>query len=109
MSTEQIETAAREIYNLVADHEASHWSECGEATRLEMLAAARAVIAAIHPTVSSTAELDALPVGSAIIDGDGDVARREEGGLWTVSGSGSVHDSDLFTLPATVLHMGGAA
>lgn len=77
---------------------------------------ARAVLAAIHPTVSSVEELDALPVGSVIrfIDITPTVAVKDDEGTWCGSHGLNYYgwyddDPSPVPFPATVLHIGGAA
>ena len=65
-------------------------------------------------TITTEQESDALPIGSVVLDCNGDTARRFPGGWRTTvvepDGtawlSGHMEDADL---PATVLHEGGAA
>lgn len=60
--------------------------------------------------VTTIEELDALPAGSMILDSDPDALLKTDSGGWL-----SIHDGDHIpyknfsvTLPATVLHVGGA-
>lgn len=67
-----------------------------------------AVIAAIHPTVTTVEELDALPEWT-IIQLPGSLVLESEGGAWYAPGDPDpVRVSGVF-LPATVLHIPGGA
>jgi len=59
---------------------------------------------AFHPTITTAEELDALPVGSVILDGDGMAAQKED--EWDWDGGGRCWVTRQLALPATVLHMG---
>ena len=57
--------------------------------------------------VTTVEELDALPVGSVVMDADAYVGRKERdtgGAEWSVSLHKYSKESRAFTLPATVLH-----
>lgn len=58
---ETIERAARALWYHGANTGTWNWAEITEDTRERYRDEARAVIAAIHPTVSTVGELDALP------------------------------------------------
>lgn len=106
MSQETIERAARAIRDA---ENASEW-EGLETTDGIYRHYARAVIAAIHPTVSTEAELDALPENSVVLDSFGEPFQRMEMvGLPSLWSSSDVVTSDLMHLPATVLHIPGGA
>lgn len=79
----------------------------------EAKAAAVAVIAAIHPTVTTVEELDALPIGSVLLGATGAAIEftgvAEDGTIGVAPGSAALWTDDDLHLPATVLHMGGAA
>jgi hypothetical protein len=53
-------------------------------------------------TITMVEELDALPVGSVVLDGD--VGVRRDDGYWKLSDLAGVYASSEITLPATVLY-----
>lgn len=95
---------------VVAEHFAAVTGEprAGRFERTMAKAAIEAYLAAL--TVTTVEELDALPVGSVVMDGDGYVGRKERAGSresWAVSLHKFSKDSAAFSLPARVLHIGG--
>lgn len=58
--------------------------------------------------VTTVEELDALPFGSVVLDADRATATRLDADYWEVAGYASHFRIDAITLPATVLHVGGA-
>lgn len=140
MNQETIERAARVAYiemewpNRITEHDSNRkadgeykeraaklwdegnagWSHYHRYTRQ-----AAAVIAAIHPTVDSDEELDALPVGSVIVDQQGrswqayvpkDMGYGVRQHRWMCPDGGFVRDKGFFgNLPATVLYTPGGA
>lgn len=116
MSTEQIETAARALHAAINGPRGRAWDATAPKWQNAYRDQAAAVIAAIHPTVSSEAELDALADPETILkDYDGHPYQ------WGIDMSGSEgwlapHDQTAITTnhlwrlkPLTVLHIGGAA
>jgi hypothetical protein len=73
---------------------------------------AQVAVAAIHPTVTSVQEANDLPKGTTILDAEGWVMHlkgRSIQGWWYIPGDERDYAEDEIALPATVLHMGGAA
>lgn len=115
MSQEQIETAARAIFLANPLCEPSMVDACWDLYEDE----ARAVIAAIHPTVRTVEELDALPVGSVVLSYT--VFLKVKSGLgrevWGCVGTSDiipadeilVYDEDAGAYSVTVLRTPGAA
>lgn len=109
MNQETIERAARAHYESLKP--VNNWEGLTEFIRDLYRDIARAVIAAIHPTVSSVEELDALPDGSVVMDELGIALRKTIVGWWADTGDNrmsSEHLADNST-ELTVLHIGGAA
>lgn len=116
MNDEMTETAAR----AVADAVKIRIRPGGETMRLlddghtfhlnpdEARTAARAVLAAIHPTVSTEVELDALPEGTVLLDSGTEVLQLVEDGDG-IQWSDSWANECSVQLPATVLHTPGGA
>jgi hypothetical protein len=71
---------------------------------------ADAVLAHLHPTVSATEELDALPVGGVVLTRLGEVVlkRHEPSGefksWWAMAGTAEYFQSRELYLPGTVLY-----
>lgn len=117
MNQETIERAARAIRDTVRisirpDGGTMELLEHGHTFHLnpdEANTAARAVIAAIHPTVSSVEELDALPDGAAVLDNEGGVAEKYED-EWYFLGGPPLTSSTLASFgKLTVLYTPGGA
>lgn len=116
MNQETIERAAR----AVADAVKISLRPGGETMRLldkghtfhlnpdEARTAARAAIAAIHPTVSSVDELAALPEGTVLLDSGTEVLQLVEDGEG-LQWSDSWANGCSVELPATVLYTPGGA
>lgn len=137
MNQEQIETAARAAYvemewpDRITEHDsnrkpddeykeraAKRWDEgnAGWSHYRRYRRQAAAVIAAIHPAVSSVEELDALPEGSVIrfIDITPTVAVKDDEGTWCGSHGLNYYgwdddDPSPVPFPATVLYTPGGA
>lgn len=68
-----------------------------------------AYLAVARPVVNSVEELDALPVGSVILDGDPCVLQMVEkssivGSEWAIANEEHIYTTGKITLPARVLY-----
>ena len=77
--------------------------------RNETRAAASAYLAVALPVVNSVEELDKLPVGSVILDGDPCVLQMVEkssivGSEWAIANAEHIYTTGKITLPARVLY-----
>ena len=111
-SEQQIDAAARALYERPNDRMAQEhpWAEVDRGVRDIYLNDARAALAAATVTITTTAEMDALPVGSVVLDRDGEVARNYHDAWFVIVAEG---DSDPWLsnpceaddlVPATLLY-----
>lgn len=103
---EGIEKAANQILE-------AHFRLTGVTLRAEVWDYARAAVTAYmdhaHPVVDTVEELDALPVGTVVLDASGPCQRLDRGegvSWWAAAGYEGGWGSDEIDLPARVLHWG---
>jgi hypothetical protein len=101
--------ARDELFGLWLKHGVTYESDSSEGRELvEAILAAGYVK---HRTITTIEELDALAVGSMILDSDPDASRKRYDGLWVcLSDPEWGHESKIISgsLPAVVLYEPGA-
>lgn len=83
--------------------------DCQEVCNELARKALAAYLAVAQPVVNSVEELDALPVGSVILDGDPCVLQMVEkssivGSEWAIANEEHIYTTGKITLPARVLY-----